>query len=61
MKLNIQIRDTIMSFVQLQNRGINMCAELVEFYDIKGFIVMISIAIGVAFTTWLLMKKLNSN
>lgn len=37
-----------------------MCAELVEFYDIKGFIVMISIAIGVAFTTWLLMKKLNS-
>lgn len=50
-----------MSFVQLQNRGINMRAELVEFYDIKGFIVMISIAIGVAFTTWLLMKKLNSN
>lgn len=46
-----------MSFVQLQSRGINMRAELVEFYDIKGFIVMISIA--VAFTTWLLMKKLN--
>lgn len=60
MKLNIQIRDTIMSFVQLQSRGINMRAELVEFYDIKGFIVMISIAIGVAFTTWLLMKKINS-
>ena len=39
MKLNIQIRDTIMSFVQLQSRGINMRAELVEFYDIKGFIV----------------------